>query len=122
MFNLFLILALVFTITAYDDSSGIGITASGTQTREGICACGPTYPFGTIFYVEGVGRFVCQDRGGLVTDDNIDIWLPSYQEAMEFGIRQAEVTAWIPIGVMTEKDKFSDFTHEADRLWTILTR
>jgi len=48
--------AITMTITAYTDCDlGMwpcdGITASGIPTRPGVCACGPSYPFGTVFCV-----------------------------------------------------------------------
>ncbi len=65
-----------------------------TETRWGIVACGPLYPFGTIFVIEGMGVFVCEDRGSAITDNRLDIWFPSYEEAMEFGVRKRWVKAY----------------------------
>lgn len=52
--------------------------------------------------------FECQDRGRLITDNNIDIWLSSNDDAWEFGVRQARAVVWAPIGGMTERDRFED--------------
>ncbi len=53
-----------------------GITASGRVARWGIAACGRAYPFGTVFEVPDLGLFACYDRGGGVTNDLLDIWIP----------------------------------------------
>lgn len=53
-----------------------GITASGQIARWGIAACGRAYPFGTVFEVEDLGLVACYDRGGGVTNDLLDIWIP----------------------------------------------
>ena len=69
------------SISAYSD---YGITASGALTRPGVAACGPSYPFGTFFLVAGQW-FMCLDRGGLVTDGHLDLWMASEDAAWEFG-------------------------------------
>lgn len=92
-----LVVVLVGTITGYDDSSGEppwGITASGERTHWGICACSEDWPFDTIFEIEDLGTFVCQDRGGLVLEKGqIDIWYPTYQLAIDHGVW----TRWIKV-------------------------
>ena len=68
---------LSFSVSAYTDANGMppwGITASGVQTRDGICACGPSYDFGTLFIV-GEKLFVCRDRGGAISDQHLDLWI-----------------------------------------------
>lgn len=95
--KLVLIAVLIGTITGYDNSSGAypyeGITASGEHTHLGICACAE-WPFGTVFVIEDLGTFVCQDRGGLVRERNqIDLWFPTYRQAKEQGVW----TRWIKV-------------------------
>ena len=71
-------------VTAYTSCDGNiaivkkcdGITASGQLARWGIAACGRAYPFGTVFEVEDLGMVACYDRGGGVTNDLLDIWIP----------------------------------------------
>lgn len=65
-----------FSVSAYTDAESPAwgnITASGMETREGICACGPSYAFGTLFVLPD-RVLVCEDRGGLITDGHLDIW------------------------------------------------
>ena len=79
------------TLTGYCDANGvppIGITASMTETRYGIVACGPLYPFGMHFNIKDMGIFVCEDRGGGITNDRLDIWFPACGAALEFGARK----------------------------------
>lgn len=58
-----------------------------TETRWGVVACSDIYPFGTQFVVEDMGMFVCEDRGGGITDDRLDLWFASCWLADQFGIR-----------------------------------
>lgn len=95
--KLVLVAVLIGTITGYDDSSGMppyGYTANMTKTEWGICACSGDWSFGTIFEIEDLGTFVCQDRGGLIKQrGQIDIWFPSYQLAKEHGVW----TRWVEV-------------------------
>jgi hypothetical protein len=36
-------------------------------------ACGPDIPYGTQVYIQGVGWRVCQDRGGAIDNDEVDV-------------------------------------------------
>ena len=81
-------------VTAYSDINGshpIGITASMTETRRGIVACGESFDYGTLFYIMGKGLYVCQDRGGAITDDRLDIWMLTEEEALEWGRQELPV-------------------------------
>lgn len=55
------------------------------------CACGPSVPFGTTFYVEGLGYFVCEDRG--VPDGWMDIFVNNHDEIPAWGL--ANVSTYI---------------------------
>ena len=59
-------------------------TASGQRTRHGIVASNEL-PFGTWIRIEGVGDFEVQDRMNQRYAYRVDIWMPSKQEALEFG-------------------------------------
>ena len=63
-----------------------GITASGRKAAPGTVACGPNYPFGTVFEIVGVGRMTCWDRGGGIKDHMLDVWFPDVQSAIRAGI------------------------------------
>jgi 3D (Asp-Asp-Asp) domain-containing protein len=68
-------------VSAYDLQ---GITASGEPVRDGIAACGPSIPFGTVAIFDD-GIQVCKDRGRLITDSHWDRWMPA--GAIRFGRR-----------------------------------
>ena len=85
------ILACVtLSVSAYADH---GIAASGAWTRQGVAACGPSYPFGTVFVVR-TRAYVCMDRGGLVTDGHLDVWVADEDAAWEFGRQTMTVGVW----------------------------
>lgn len=76
----------VFEATAYCDS---GITRSGVYVKRGIVAADPsTLPIGSVIEVEAgrySGIYTVLDTGSAVRGQIIDIYMPSYDEAMEFG-------------------------------------
>lgn len=47
-------------------------------------ACGPDIPFGTVIYVEGMGTYVCEDRG--VPSGCIDIFVNTHAEIPSWGL------------------------------------
>lgn len=84
---------LVYKITAYCSCElccgkwADGITALGTEARWGVVAC--DLPFETQVEIESLGTFVVEDRGP--TGKHIDIWFPTHQQALEFGVRYLRV-------------------------------
>jgi len=76
--------------TAADDEcgNGDGITASGRPVRPGYVAMSRSIPFGTRVWIEGMGMYEVQDRGGAIEDGKIDIYVETKDEAFEFGRRQ----------------------------------
>lgn len=65
---------------------GYGITASGVYVAQGVTiACPPSLSFSTTLEIEGVGKRVCQDRGGAIKEGHIDIYTANLQNAREFG-------------------------------------
>jgi 3D (Asp-Asp-Asp) domain-containing protein len=80
-------LCFLATVTPYAPSlggiNGGRMTASGTPVSTeyhliGV-ACGPRYPFGTRFRVDGLAEvgyktgLICIDRGGMITNKNLDV-------------------------------------------------
>lgn len=64
-------------------------TASGVGAVEGrTIAMDPSYPFGTRIYIEGLGERVCEDRGGAIVGDRIDLYFETHEAACEWGMRQ----------------------------------
>ena len=68
-----------------------GVMASGERTFDGAVACGPSYAFGTLFWVPGVGWTVCADRGGAISDGHLDLWVETEADALKWGRQELEV-------------------------------
>ena len=92
---------VTLNITAYTDACGMppwGITASGAKTEHGIVAAPRQVPFGSRVYIEGYGEGVVEDRGGDIRltrgrpqHANMDVWMASRQEALDWGRREVVV-------------------------------
>ncbi|HOK35291.1 MAG TPA: 3D domain-containing protein [Candidatus Pacearchaeota archaeon] len=68
-------------------------TASGTYVREGIVATN-FLPFGTkirIPEIFGDKIFVVEDRMAKRYWKTVDIWMPTHQSALNFGVKHAEI-------------------------------
>ena len=50
-------------------------TASGIWPHWGIVAAGPSIPFGARVHIPGLGTFLCEDRGGSVYGNHLDVFL-----------------------------------------------
>jgi 3D (Asp-Asp-Asp) domain-containing protein len=75
-----------YTAAADECGKSDGITASGLKVEEErTLACPPQYPFGTKVKIEGVGTFVCEDRGGAIKGNHFDIYVETKKEAFAFG-------------------------------------
>lgn len=101
------VLVLTLSVSAYSDT---GPTASGAWTTHGTAACGPTFPFGTRFLLAG-RTYTCTDRGGLVTDQHLDLWMPNESDAWAWG------RATLPVHVAACHDAPAPPSHHrTDRL------
>lgn len=84
----FTINASAYTAAADECGNSKGITASGMKVREKrTIACPPEFPFGAKIQIEGYGTYVCEDRGGAIKGNKIDIYVPTKAEAFQFGRR-----------------------------------
>src|SRR5690606_26809026 len=97
-----ILLSIVVIATAYTadvestgktpDHPAYGITASGKRVQENhTIACPPEWPFGTTVFVEGLGIRVCEDRGGAIKENRIDIYMPNKEDALAWGRRKVRV-------------------------------
>ncbi|OHB75292.1 MAG: hypothetical protein A2Z25_12785 [Planctomycetes bacterium RBG_16_55_9] len=73
-----------------------GMTACGhvIQPGETFVAADKRYAFGTEMLIPGYdhGRAVkVLDRGGAIKGDRIDVFFPSHQEALEWGVQHLDV-------------------------------
>jgi 3D (Asp-Asp-Asp) domain-containing protein len=81
-----------FEATAYCD---FGITYSGVLVRRGMVAADPRIlPIGSVIEVVAghySGIYTVMDTGGVVKGRIIDIYLPDYEEAIQFGRQTVQV-------------------------------
>ncbi len=84
----FIINASAYTAAADECGKSDGITASGLKVEEKrTLACPPSFPFGTKIAIDGMGEFRCEDRGGAIKGNKIDIYMETKKEAFSFGRR-----------------------------------
>lgn len=87
----FIINATAYTAAADECGKSDGITASGLKVKENeTIACPSPFPFGTKIYIEGLGTRVCEDRGGAIKGNHIDVYMETKAEAFQFGRRMLE--------------------------------
>lgn len=89
---------IIAEVTAYTDDiescgKDDGITASGVHVAVGHIAMDDSIPFGTRVHIEGMGEFIVTDRGGSITGNRIDVYMPSKEQAIRFGrqIKKAHI-------------------------------
>jgi|GEM_PF-1358440 3D (Asp-Asp-Asp) domain-containing protein len=75
-----------YTAAADECGKDDGVTASGLKvTEKRTIACPPNFPFGTKIRINGVGEYRCEDRGGAIKGNRIDIYVETKKEAFTFG-------------------------------------
>lgn len=74
-----------------------GITSSGKKASSWYTlAAGKGYPIGTIIYIPyfkdkpNGGWFVVQDRGGAISNNRLDVFMGTHNQALQFGRRTLE--------------------------------
>lgn len=78
--------ASAYTAAADECDKTDGVTASGLKARENrTIACPPAFPFGAKIEIEGLGTYVCEDRGGAIKGNHFDIFMQTKKEAFAFG-------------------------------------
>ncbi len=71
--------------------TGDGLTATGEPVRPGIVAVDPrVIPYGSIVVIDGV-EYLAADCGGSIKGQRIDVAVLTHAEAMEMGVKYAEV-------------------------------
>jgi len=85
----FVINASAYTASADECGKSDGITASGEEVKEKeTIACPRQFPFGTKLHIDGFGTYICQDRGGAIKGNKVDIYMKTKSEAFAFGRRK----------------------------------
>jgi len=85
--------------TAYTSDRGDSgtVTATGTTVRRdpngySTVAVDPrVIPLGTKLYIEGYGLAIAEDTGGAILGNKVDLYVNSYDEAVNWGRRQVNV-------------------------------
>ena len=84
----FAINASAYTAAADECGKNDGVTASGLKVaQKRTLACPASFPFGAKINIEGMGEFRCEDRGGAIKGNKIDIYMETKKEAFAFGRR-----------------------------------
>jgi len=84
----FIVNASAYTAAADECGKSDGITASGLKVEEKrTLACPPAFPFGTKIAIDGMGEYRCEDRGGAIKVNKVDIYMHTKAEAFAFGRR-----------------------------------
>jgi 3D (Asp-Asp-Asp) domain-containing protein len=84
----FIINASAYTAAADECGKNDGVTASGLKvTEHRTLACPANLPFGAKIHIDGMGDYTCEDRGGAIVDNHIDIYMKTKAEAFAFGRR-----------------------------------
>jgi 3D (Asp-Asp-Asp) domain-containing protein/LysM repeat protein len=90
---------IIVEATAYTASCEgcSGITATGidllSNPNQKVISVDPSViPLGSKVYVEGYGEAIAGDTGGAIKGNKIDIFIPTKQEAINFGRKQVKVT------------------------------
>lgn len=72
-----------------------GRTASGINTRPGMIAADPrVLPMGTVVHLRAgryTGTYTVMDTGSRIKGRIVDVYVPTFKEAMEFGRRQVKI-------------------------------
>ncbi|MET3697564.1 3D (Asp-Asp-Asp) domain-containing protein [Bacillus oleivorans] len=90
---------IIVVATAYTASCEgcSGITATGINLKENpdakVISVDPSViPLGSKVYVEGYGYATAADTGGAIKGNKIDVFIPDYEEAVQWGRKQVKVT------------------------------
>ncbi|MDW0114634.1 3D domain-containing protein [Sporosarcina saromensis] len=89
---------MTVTATAYTAycTGCSGTTATGIDLRSNpnqkVIAVDPSIiPLGTKVWVEGYGEAIAGDVGGAIKGNKIDVFIPSYESAMEWGVKKVKI-------------------------------
>ena len=74
----------------YDDPN-FGLTSSGKQVAVGMVAAGRAFKIGTRMYIEGIGYVTVEDRGGYITNERLDVYVETKEEAFKIGRKDRKV-------------------------------
>ncbi len=89
---------LFVTATAYtayckgcSGTTAYGIDLRSNPDRKVIAVDPRVIPLGTKVWVEGYGEAIAGDTGGAIKGHKIDVFIPSYERAMEWGVKKVKM-------------------------------
>ncbi|KMJ58216.1 hypothetical protein AB685_09890 [Bacillus sp. LL01] len=92
---------LTMTATAYTATCEgcSGITATGINLLENpdmkVISVDPdVIPLGSKVWVEGYGEAIAGDTGGAIKGNKIDIFIPEYKDAINYGVQEVQVKVY----------------------------
>ncbi len=69
-----------------------GLTSTLAKADRGAVAVDPSIiPFGSVLWIEGYGYGIALDRGSAIRGYEIDLYFPTREEALEWGVRDVLV-------------------------------
>jgi 3D (Asp-Asp-Asp) domain-containing protein len=111
------VLATGYSSTVAETDTTPFITAANTPPRPGVLALsqdllreytpGAPFSFGDRVHVYGVGYFLVEDSMNSRWTNRIDIWFPSRDEAVRFGIRQVVLSTTMDDGARVREEILS---------------
>lgn len=78
----------IFELTAYAWTGNP--CANGNYPTTGYTVASNYFPLGTKIYIEGMGEFTVEDRGGMA-DNVVDIYMGDHDTCIQFGRQQAGI-------------------------------
>lgn len=89
---------MVVTATAYtayctgcSGTTAYGIDLRANPNRKVIAVDPRVIPLGTKVWVEGYGEAIAGDTGGAIKGNKIDVFIPSYDNAMAWGVKTVKL-------------------------------
>lgn len=86
------------TATAYtaycegcSGTTAYGIDLRANPNRKVIAVDPRVIPLGTKVWVEGYGEAIAGDTGGAIKGHKIDVFIPSYDRAMQWGVKKVKM-------------------------------
>ncbi|WHY67071.1 LysM peptidoglycan-binding and 3D domain-containing protein [Neobacillus sp. SuZ13] len=73
-------------------TTATGINLKANPDKKVIAVDPSVIPLGSKVYVEGYGEAIAGDTGGAIKGNRIDVFIPSEEDAIDFGVKQLKVT------------------------------
>ena len=69
-----------------------GFFANGEPVGGLAIAAPKSIPFGTVLFIPGYGTATVKDRGGSMQGNRLDVYFPTHQEALDWGVQYLTIT------------------------------